>query len=253
VRPHRRSLLCPPLECIRRTSCVLCLAFWASSCGDAPPTGPTVTTSPGYSLSGIVTERFSQRPIEGARVYVWPQRLTGGGFPAGFEGSASDAGGRYRVSSLPAVGPVWVIAYQARAAFKKEYMQSCVATATVEGDSILNLTVSSTAHLTPLNSAPQPMPANSRMVSGMVYETTATGRQPVMNAWVMWTPVPETFLADISVFFAETRSDSAGHYLLCGLPNDRTSYLLAYVADGRVTEVTLDPGQDLVVDIEIAR
>ena len=76
-----------------------------------------------------------------------------------------------------------------------------------------------------------------------------------MNAWVAWTPVLDIFFADINAFFAETRSDSAGHYLLCGLPNDRTSGLFASVADGRLRDVrlTLDPGPDAVVDIEITR
>lgn len=253
--------MCQLFTMIRRTAGVVCLALLAGSCGDPPsvapntppPTAPTAITPTGYSLSGKVTERFSGRPVEGARVYVWPQRWPArGGFPAGFEGRA-DAGGRYRVSGLPALGPVWVIAYQARDIVTKEYMQACAAAATVEGDSVLDLTVSSTADLTALNSAPRPMPPNSRVVSGLVYEVTATGKQPVTNAWVIWTPVPETIYADINVFLAETRSDAAGHYLLCGLPNDRTSSLFAFVGDARVTEVILDPGPAAVVDIEIAR
>jgi hypothetical protein len=51
---------------------------------------------------------------------------------------------------------------------------------------------------------------------------------------------------------AETRTDAAGHYRLCGLPRERIT-LLAAPAYGNVFSASVDPGSDAIVDIEIAR
>jgi hypothetical protein len=53
-------------------------------------------------------------------------------------------------------------------------------------------------------------------------------------------------------YMAETRTDAAGHYRLCGLPRERIT-LLASPAYGRVFSASVDPGSDAIVDIEIAR
>jgi hypothetical protein len=51
---------------------------------------------------------------------------------------------------------------------------------------------------------------------------------------------------------AETRTDAAGHYRVCGLPRERIS-LSAAPAYGNVFYASLEPGPDAVLDIEIAR
>jgi hypothetical protein len=51
---------------------------------------------------------------------------------------------------------------------------------------------------------------------------------------------------------AETRTDAAGHYRLCGLPLERIT-LSAASAYGNVFYTSVDPGSDAIVDIEIAR
>ena len=119
-------------------------------------------------------------------------------------------------------------------------------TVTIEGDATLDLTVSSTTDLVALNASTSPTPLNSRIVSGTVFEMTANGRQPVRNVWVGW----EASVMDGTV--AETRTDAAGHYRVCGLPRERIT-LSAAPAYGQVFYASVDPGSDTIVDIEITR
>jgi hypothetical protein len=51
---------------------------------------------------------------------------------------------------------------------------------------------------------------------------------------------------------AETRTDAAGHYRLCGLSRDRIT-LSAAPAYGNVFYTSVDPGSDAIVDIEVKR
>ena len=66
---------------IMRRAAGLCLLLVMSACGEEPrslPTAPTVPTVPStpvgptFTLSGVITERFSGRPVQGAGVSVWP-------------------------------------------------------------------------------------------------------------------------------------------------------------------------------------
>jgi hypothetical protein len=120
-----------------------------------------------------------------------------------------------------------------------------VTTVTVEGDATLNVTISSTTDLVALNAATGPTPPNSRVVSGTVFEITSNGRQPVSNVWVGWE-------AAMDGLVAETRTDAAGHYRVCGLPRERI-ILSATAACCIVFSASVDPGSDAIVDIEIAR
>ena len=119
-------------------------------------------------------------------------------------------------------------------------------TVTIEGDATLDVTVSSTTDLVALNASTGPTPPNSRIVSGTVFEITSNGRQPVSNVWVGW----EASVMDGLV--AETRTDAAGHYRVCGLPRERIT-LVAAPAYGNVFHASVEPGSDAIVDIEIAR
>jgi hypothetical protein len=85
----------------------------------------------------------------------------------------------------------------------------------------------------------------SRTVSGAIYQLAPEGRRPVDNASVGW-EVGLDFVA------AQTRSNSAGRYLLCGLPQGPIRNFFA-VKQGynNVSYVSIDPGTDTVIDIEI--
>ena len=242
---------------IMRGAAGLCLLLVICACGKEPasqptaPTGPSVPSTPGaptFTLSGVITERFSGRPVQGAKVWVWPFTFAQvrGWPPGGMRMTPSDGAGRYTISGLPSLGPVWVSTAQTWGEFfSAPYVHQCVTTVTVEGDATLDVTIASTTDLVALNASTGPTPPNSRIVSGTVFEITADGRQPASNVWVGW----EASVMDGTV--AETRTDAAGHYRVCGLPFERIT-LLAALAYGNVSSVSVEPGSDAIVDIEIA-
>ena len=51
----------------------------------------------------------------------------------------------------------------------------------------------------------------------------------------------------------ETRSDSAVHYVLCGLPTGRIAGLFAAPAYSNVVYATVDAGLSTVLDFEVIR
>jgi hypothetical protein len=245
----------PMLDIMRRAA-GLFLLLVISACGEesrpAPtaPSVPTVPSSPAptFTLSGGITERFSGRPVQGATVWVWPFTFgqLRGWPPAGMRATPSDGAGRYAISGLPSLGPVWVSTAQTWGnAFNAPYMHQCVTTVTIDGDATLDLTLSSTRDLVALN-ATGPSSPDSRTVSGTVFEITSSGRQPVENVWVGW----EASVMD--AFVAETRTDAAGHYRLCGLSRERIT-LSAALAYGNVFYASVDPGLDAIADIEVKR
>ena len=242
---------------IMRRAAGLCLLLVMSACGEeprSPPTAPTVPNvpstpvAPTFTLSGVITERFSGRPVQGAKVWVWPFTFAQvrGWPPGGMRMTPSDGAGRYTISGLPSLGLVWVSTAQTWGdPFSAPYMHQCVTTVTVEGDATLDVTISSTTDLVALNASTGPTSPNSRIVSGTVFEITSNGRQPVSNVWVGWE-------AAMDGLVAETRTDAAGHYRLCGLPRERIT-LYAAPAYGNGLVASVDPGSDAIVDIEIAR
>ena len=186
---------------IMRRAAGLCLLLVMSACGEEPrslPTAPTVPNVPStpvgptFTLSGVITERFSGRPVQGAKVWVWPFTFAQvrSWPPGGMRMTPSDGAGRYTISGLPSLGPVWVSTAQTWGdPFSAPYVHQCVTTVTVEGDATLDVTVSSTTDLVALNASTGPTPPDSRTVSGTVFEITSNGRQPVSNVWVGWEAV----------------------------------------------------------------
>lgn len=244
---------------VMRRAAVLWLLLMLSACGEerraaaptapSPPPAPSAPVAPTFTLSGVISERFSGRPVQGASVWVWPFTFAQvrSWPPAGMRTTPSDSAGRYTIAGLPSLGPVWVSTAQTWGnAFSAPYMHQCVTTVTVEGDATLDMTISSTTDLVALNASTGPAPPNSRIVSGTVFEITSNGPQPAGNVWVGW----EAAVMDGLV--AETRTDAAGHYRICGLPRERIT-LSAAPAYGQVFYASVDPGSDTIVDIEITR
>jgi hypothetical protein len=225
---------------------LLCVALLFSACSRDHPTAPTaptapiVPTGPTFTLSGIITDSVSGKPIPGAYLAIWPEPFPTSG-PGWSPGSGStDATGHYKVSGWPDwTGTAWV------QASKDGYMQQCVARATIQSDTSLDIALTAISNLAVDKSPAMAAAAGSRTVSGVVYESTPDGQQPVENAWVGWE-------AALDFVVAETRSDSAGRYLLCGLPEEHIDGLFA-VKQGyhNVSYVSVDPGTDTVIDIEI--
>lgn len=228
---------------------VVCLALLFASCGTnelsvpvspVGPTSPAVPAVPTLTLSGVVAE--DGHPIENAYVEVDGIQSCSSGcsfrqFNAG--SGMTDAAGRYRIvirRPEEATATVWAFAS------KSGYVQQCVASATMQADASLDVRLTSIANLSAAR--PQSGPG-SRTISGAVFEATPTGRQPVEGAWVGWEGLFDTSLAD-------TRSDAAGRYVLCGLPLGRIIGLYALKQGySSVSYVSVEPGSDANVDIEI--
>jgi hypothetical protein len=90
----------------------------------------------------------------------------------------------------------------------------------------------------------------TRTISGIVFEITDAGRQPIEAAWVGFTVDPS---GDITG--AETSSDASGRYLLCGLPETRLTSLFAVKNEYSRDDLwkSVDAGSDTTLDIELKR
>jgi hypothetical protein len=229
---------------------IMCLAFVVTACDthELPlPTNPVAPTTPAaptvpttVTLSGVVTE--DGRPIANARVEIStlqactpPARCT----TQSYAGAATtDASGRYTLARIPEGATAWAIAR------REGYVQQCAANVVaMHADANLDLKLTSTANLSTAHPISDP---GLRTVSGAVVEATPTGKQLVQGAWVGWEALLDTVVA-------ETTSDAAGRYLLCGLPRERISGLFAYKQGYAVDYVSVQPGGDAIVEIEVTR
>ena len=205
------------------------------------PTAPAAPTLPNtVTLSGVVTE--DGQPIANARVDIStlqactpPATCT---TQSRIGTATTDAAGRYTLARIPEGATAWAIARRAG------YVQQCAASVvTMQADASLDLRLTSTANLSTAHPISDP---RSRTVSGAVVEATPTGKQPVQGALVGWEALLDTVVA-------ETTSDAAGRYLLCGLPRERIIGLFAYKEGYAVDYVSVEPGGDAMVEIGVKR
>jgi hypothetical protein len=177
---------------------------------------PTPGALSTLTVSGIVAEEG--RPIANAWVYVDAvlgpgnsyQIVGANGEPSG---TYSDAAGHYRLTvnfftQVPQQVALWGVVG------KDGYVQQCAATTTAVGETAtFDLRLTSIVNLSRARPKSDP---GSRTVSGIVFETAATGPQPVEGATVGWFA-----FNDNGEGMARTVTDAAGFYLLCGLPQTR--------------------------------
>lgn len=217
------------------------------------PTAPTVPTAPAVptvTLSGTVAERFSGQPIQGVRVAVFPRTRPSRRHswpPSGeYRSTPSDSAGRYTTTGIPAdFGSFFVLPVYAHGT----YAQQCLTTVTLYSDASQDVTLTSRQNLAAGNSLQPPHVPGARTISGIVFEITEAGRQPIEAAWVGFGVDPSG-----DVTGAETLSDASGRYLLCGLPEDRLT--LYFVKNGYSRDViwtNVDAGSDTTLDIELKR
>jgi hypothetical protein len=194
-------------------------------------------------VSGVVSETTSQgaRPLDGVSVSAWIQQATFGySYMWANGGLKTDAAGRYRLSGLAGGATARVQVW------KDGYVQQCAAPmVTLNGDININVDVQlvSRANLSASSASLPPPAAGTRSVSGVIFEMTAAGRQPIADAFVDFEPVMD-FPAAI------TYSDASGRYLLCGLP-DGQAVDIGAGSNRRVAYVSVPPGQSTGVDIEL--
>jgi hypothetical protein len=232
-----------------------CLLMASSNACDARgPTGPTTPTTPPavptVTLSGTVVERISGQPIQGVRVDLFPRTYPSRphSWPPGYRSTPSDSAGRYTTTGIPAdfgsffVLPVYVP--------YGTYTQQCLTTVTLYSDANQDITLTSPQNRAAGNSLRPPHVPGTRTISGIVFEVTEVGRQPIEGAWVGFTVDPSG-----DVTGAETLSDASGRYLLCGLPETRLTSLLALKSGYSREDLwrIVDAGSDTTLDIELKR
>jgi hypothetical protein len=189
------------------------------------PTGP-------YTITGVVVDE-SGRPVAGAGFDACC--INGGTYSHWHlhDVLLTNDAGQFQMTGISAGEPLWFRTN------RDGYVQQCAATVAVHGDVAVTLGLVSSAHLT-LNAPSVP---GFRSVSGTVVETTPTGKQPIAGVGV-WFSEFEDFEP------ANSYSDQAGRFALCGLPADQTVHLQAIAAGGRYADMSVPPGPN-VTNIEI--
>ena len=209
------------------------MAAWLAGCNDSPrtPTRPSPpSASPGtFLVSGVVTEMVDglSRPLADRSVWFWvSQEGTGRGLSL-----TTDQDGRY--SARVPKSRVFVTSLSS---FRQ---QSCVATAAVDKDTTLDV------QLEPTGSTANPPTAASPLITGIVHETTPTGRIPVRRALV-------ALDESLDNYVAWTYTDDGGHFYLCRVS---VPLLMSVSANGYQTSFSqrIAGTRDLTLEIELKR
>lgn len=243
---------------MNRVSAVLLLTLLSVSCGSEGPAQTTTAPAPtggspvpggGNSVSGAVVEYTASgvRPLPGAFVNTWVQQGSSGYSYWYKHGRVvADAEGRYLLSDLPD-SVIWL---QAWVGTRAEYVQQCAGPMVrVNGAMTADIQLVSRANLFALGSLPPTPASGTRFVSGMVHKNGVSGKEPVVGAFVAFEPFQ--FVETIA---ADTVTDSAGRYLLCGLPDTAAVTIIArcdQICDPPV-RVSVPPGQTTGVDIDLS-
>jgi hypothetical protein len=199
----------------------------------SPPPGP-------HTVEGEVFA-FATGMIGGASINLWVQQSQGGYSYWWAHGPLrSDDLGLFEAPDLPDSH----VSVDAR---KEGYMQPCAVTSDVRGDVSVRVELMPTSAFDVV-SAPRPQLAVEPSVSGVVFETTATGRQPVAGA-VVW--LEET----MGITYANTLSDRSGGYFVCNVGSLPTAAWLTVRKDGFETHSVgpVNSSEAAVVDIELMR
>ena len=208
----------------------------------AARTGPPPTPTGASTVAGIVMERtpLGDRPLGGANVNGWIQTVSFGYSYMWANGARlSDAEGRYELNNLPEGAELQLQVY------KDGYVQQCAAPPLVIGGQMrLDVQLVARASVSASADTVPPSAPGFRLISGVVYEVTNDGRRPAPDAFVDYEPIDD-FPAAI------TRTDAAGRFLLCGIPQTPTVTVGASIGFNRVAYQRVPPGRDTNVEVEI--
>ena len=183
------------MRMFRRLLAVSLLA-WLAGCNNSMPTSPanpSPSTPLSYVVSGVVSETVDgvSRPLAGRTVHLWISQ-PGTGWA---QSSTTDQNGRY-TAQVPRAR-VFVSGWH-----PPDQEQPCLASAVVDKDTTIDL------QFVPAGRSLTPPPAASPMITGLVYETTPQGRNPLRDVYV-------GLDASIDVPVALTQTDDAGRFFLC--------------------------------------
>ena len=226
---------------------LLCACDDGSGGGSVPHTSAAAPARPGlngtrlsgpHTVEGQVFDPYTG-PIAGAGVNLWVQQ---GGWGVSYWWSNgalwTDEQGRFTAPDIPD-------SQISVHAVRDGYVQQCAVTVALRSNVTLNVEMTSESTLespTP----PPPQSARGTHVTGLIFETTQAGRQPVAGAHVLADQAPDWA-------FANTISDLQGKFLLCNLP---AAYTFLHVGtpgfSGSDVELT-DPSKVTRLEIELKR
>ena len=196
-----------------------------------------------HTVSGEIVSAETG-PVPGdVNVSLWVEKKNGDGYSYSWaNGPLVAHDGFFQAPNIPD-------SYVTLKAGTPGYAQPCVAGAAVHGDVTVHIELQPESAFASTN-APRPMQSAEPSLSGIIYEMTDTGRQPVAGAKVWF----ETFM---DVVAATTLSDAGGGYYLCNLGAVATpSYpeVLVTKQGYATTEVYPIPiGDRAPMDIELKR
>jgi hypothetical protein len=204
----------------------------------SPPVG-------GNRIEGRVFDAYSG-PIADASIELWVQTPSYGysysWATGGFPRSGPD--GRF-TAQVPAGSMLMVLAHKAG------FVQPCGVIRDVTGDISFDVEMVALSTLDASN-PPAPLSATGAVtVTGMAYEQTAAGRQPVAGAR-LW------FGDSFGFNYATTVTDRDGRYLACSLPHDTrwvwgTELWAQKVGFSDTLIPVIDTSRSTVVDFEMRR
>jgi hypothetical protein len=205
------------------------------------PTSPNATSP--SNLPAIVrgtvfetTPEGGRRPLAGALVNALTNGPEGGyGFMA-----YADAEGRYTFADLHRATTVLIHAMGGLDNVGFFRHQPCVAKAAINGDTRLDVE---------FNHKSMPGSGGPPLVSGVVFQTTSAGRQPVQNRRVIYYAP--------NVLGAYTFTDDNGRFEFCKVPLGPGKVFVTDPEDwdlgGPAAERTVNVQGNMVVDLEITK
>jgi len=150
-------------------------------------------------------------PVANVSVNIWIQQERSGYSYWWANGPLrSDAAGHFVAPNVPN-SQITVFAFQ------DGYVQPCAVRAEIWSDLALDVELISSAVAESVN-PPRPRIVLGPVVTGLGFETTATGRQPLAGA-ALWIE------SGFDVATATARTDARGGFLLCNLPGDTFAYV----------------------------
>jgi hypothetical protein len=162
---------------------------------------PTATSG-GHTVEGEVFA-FETGVIADAPINLWVQQSNFGYSYWWANGPlGSDGIGHFEARNLP-LSQITILVFQTG------YVQPCAVTTEVRGDLLVRIEMIPISTLDGFN-PPRPQLSTEPSLTGMIYETTTSGREPVAGAglWV------EEYM---DVGMATTLSDRGGGFFLCNL------------------------------------
>ena len=159
----------------------------------------------------------------------------------------SDGDGRYELDSLPEGAEVQLQVYNVDGpdGSTASFLQQCAAPPVVaNGRTHVDAQLVSRVYVSASTDAVPAQAPGFRLISGVIYELTADGRRPAPDAFVDYEPMDD-FIA------AATRTDAAGRFLLCGIPDSRTVTIGAWIEPSRFAYQRVPPGAAAHIELEI--